>query len=139
MSGRSHKAVSELKRSQIAEKTGVHLETVRYYETIGLLPDPPRGAGGQRLYGDAHVKRLSFIRRSRELGFTLDEIRALLVLVDGHSFTCREVKAMAVHHIGDIREKIADLRRMERLLKDMAAKCDEGDVPECAIVDALSL
>lgn len=135
---RSHNAVSELKRSQIAERTGVHLETVRYYETIGLLPEPPRGVGGQRLYGDDHVKRLTFIRRSRELGFTLDEIRALLRLVDGRDFTCREVKAVTIAHIGDIRRKVSDLRRMERILKNMAATCDEGDVPECAILEALS-
>jgi MerR family mercuric resistance operon transcriptional regulator len=133
-----HKAVKTLRRGDVAALTGLHLETVRYYETAGLLPAPPRGEGGQRLYGPAEVKRLSFIRRCRELGFTLDEIRALLQLVDGRNFTCDEIKAMTLAHVGEIHKKIADLRRMERILKDMAAKCDRGAVPECPIVDALS-
>ena len=88
--------------------------------------------------GITRLKRLAFIRRSRELGFSLDEIRALLRLVDGGDYSCGEVQEMTLAHIADIRRKIADLRRMERVLKDMAAKCDGGDVPECPIVDALS-
>ncbi len=122
----------------ISKHTGVNIETIRYYERIGIMPKPPRTAGGQRIYETAHLKRLAFIRRSRELGFSLDEIRALLRLVDGGDYSCGEVQEMTLAHIADIRRKIADLRRMERVLKDMAAKCDGGDVPECPIVDALS-
>jgi MerR family mercuric resistance operon transcriptional regulator len=122
----------------LSKHTGVNIETIRYYERIGIMPRPPRTAGGQRIYDSSHFKRLAFIRRSRELGFSLDEIRALLRLVDGGDYTCGEVREMTLAHIADIRRKIGDLRRMEVVLKDMAAKCDGGDVPECPILDALS-
>ena len=122
----------------LSERTGVNIETIRYYERIGIMPEPPRTAGRQRVYDTGHLERLFFIRRSRELGFSLDEIRALLQLVDGGDFTCDEVHELTMTHIDNIRCKIADLRRMERVLKDMAAKCDGGDVPECPILDALS-
>ena len=122
----------------LSTRTGVNIETIRYYERIGVMPKPPRTVGGQRVYDAGHLKRLTFIRRSRELGFSLDEVRALLGLVDGGNYTCGEVHEMTLGHIADIRRKIADLRRMEGVLKDMAAKCDGGDVPECPILDALS-
>jgi MerR family mercuric resistance operon transcriptional regulator len=102
------------------------------------MPRPPRTAGGQRVYAAGHLKRLAFVRRSRQLGFALEEIRALLGLVDGGDYTCGEVHEMTLAHIADIRRKIADLRRMERVLRDMAARCDGGDIPECPILDALS-
>lgn len=123
----------------LSTHTGVNVDTIRYYERIGIMPAPPRSEGGQRIYDIEHLKRLAFIRRSRELGFSLDEIRELLRLVDGGDYTCGEVQEMTLAHIADIRRKIADLRRMERVLKDMAAKCDGGDVPECPILDALSV
>jgi MerR family transcriptional regulator, mercuric resistance operon regulatory protein len=110
---------------------------VRFYEKRGLLQVPPRTAGGHRDYASEHLKRLTFIRRSRELGFTLEEIRGLLGLVDGGDWTCAEVKAMTLEHLADVRRKIADLRKLAQILKDMAAQCDGGAVPECPIVDAL--
>ncbi|HEX9808792.1 MAG TPA: helix-turn-helix domain-containing protein [Alphaproteobacteria bacterium] len=122
----------------LSTRTGVNIETIRYYERIGLMPAPPRTEGGQRVYDAGHLKRLAFIRRSRELGFSLDDIRALLRLVDGGDYTCGEVHQMTLAHISDIRRKIADLRRMERVLKEMAAKCEGGDVPDCPILEALS-
>lgn len=122
----------------LSRRTGVNIETIRYYERIGIMPEPPRSTGGQRIYETSHRRRLTFVRRSRELGFSLDEIRALLGLVDGGAYTCGEVHEMTLAHIADIRRKIADLRRMEQVLKDMAAKCEGGDVPECPILDALS-
>ena len=117
---------------------GVNIETIRYYERIGIMPNPPRTAGGQRVYGESHMKRLTFVRRGRELGFSLDDIRALLGLVDGGEFTCGEVKDLTVAHIADIRNTVADLRRMEKVLKEIASKCDGGDVPDCPILEALS-
>jgi MerR family transcriptional regulator, mercuric resistance operon regulatory protein len=120
----------------LSRRTGVHIETVRYYEKIGLLPPPPRTEGGHRLYSDDQLKRMTFIRRSRELGFTLDEIRNLLGLVEG-GYTCGEVRNAALTHLKDIRRKIADLRRMERTLAETAARCEGGDAPECPIMDAL--
>ncbi|MBI1986015.1 MAG: helix-turn-helix domain-containing protein [Rhodospirillales bacterium] len=122
----------------LSKRTGVNIETIRYYERIGMVPKPPRSEGGHRVYDQNHLKRLAFVRRTRELGFSLEEIRALLELVDGGDYTCAEVKAMTLAHADVIRQKIADLRRMERVLKGMAAQCDGGDVPECPIVDALS-
>lgn len=127
----------ELTIGTLSEGTGVHIETIRYYERIGMLPAPPRSQGGHRLYGSEHRKRLAFIRRSRELGFTLDEIRNLLGLVEG-GYTCGEVRDAALTHLKDIRHKIADLRRMERTLADTAAHCEGGTTPDCPIINVLS-
>ena len=126
-----------MRRGELAQRSGCNIETVRFYEKRGLLPAPPRTAGGHRDYALEHLRRLTFIRRSRELGFTLEEIRGLLGLVDGGDWTCAEVRAMTLDHLGDIRGKIADLRRLAVILEDMAAQCDGGAVPECPIVDAL--
>ena len=96
-----------------------------------------RSDGGHRLYGEDHVKRLGFIRRSRELGFTLDEIRTLLGLVDGRRYTCAQVKRITVAHLDEVHRKVADLRKIERVLRNMAAQCDGGAVPTCPVIDAL--
>ncbi len=126
-----------LTRGAVAARTGCNIETIRYYERIGLLPEPPRTEGGHRIYGEDLVKRLIFIRRSRELGFTLEEVRGLLRLVDGGAYTCAEVKAVTLDHLGTVRAKIADLRTIEKVLKDMVSQCEGDAVPECPIVDAL--
>ncbi len=101
------------------------------------MPKPSRSPGGHRLYEDDHLRRLTFIRRSRELGFTLEEVRGLLRLVDGGSDTCAEVKTLTLDHAAEVRRKVADLRKLERVLEAMAAECDGGEVPECPIIDAL--
>ena len=121
----------------LSEKTGCNIETIRYYERIDIMPKPPRTAGGHRVYREEHLKRLTFIRRSRELGFTLEDVRNLLLLVDGDDFTCDEVKTMTMEHADDVHRKIADLKKLERVLKDMVAQCDRGDVPDCPVIDAL--
>lgn len=121
----------------LSRATGVNVETIRYYERIGLLAPPPRTAGGHRLYPDAQLRRLAFIRRSRELGFSLDEIRNLLGLVDG-GYSCGQVQEAALTHLGSIRRKIADLRRMERSLAETVDRCRGGADSECPIIDALS-
>lgn len=121
----------------LSAETGVNIETIRYYERIGIMPPPPRTQGGQRVYGDDHLKRLTFIRRSRELGFSLDEIRALLGLAGGHAFTCAEVRDMAHAHVAGIRQKVRDLKRLELVLTDLAARCHGRKVPECPILNAL--
>lgn len=125
-------------RGELASRTGCHLETVRYYEQIGLLPAPPRAANGHRMYADADERRLRFILRGRALGFSIDELRTLLSLVDRRAVTCGEVRRTALDHLKDVRKKIADLRRMERTLAATAARCPGSDVPECPIIDALS-
>jgi len=121
----------------LSERSGVNIETIRYYERIGVMPSPARSAAGYRIYGPEHARRLHFIRRGRELGFSLDELRALLQLVDGHSYTCAQVHALTTRHLKDIRQKIADLRRLERVMSDMAAQCSGDQVPACPIIDAL--
>ena len=121
----------------LSKQSGVNVETVRYYEKIGVMPTAARSASGYRVYSSHHVRRLHFVRRGRELGFSLDELRNLLRLVDGHTFTCAEVHALTVEHLRDIRQKIVDLRRLERVMSDMAAKCKGDQVPECPIIDAL--
>ncbi len=121
----------------LSEQTGVNIETIRYYEREGLLPHPPRTAGGHRSFSEDHLKRLTFIRRSRELGFSLAEIRVLLALVDGGSYTCGEVKALTLEHAESVRSKISDLRRIKRILLDISSRCEGGAVPECPIIDAL--
>ncbi len=121
----------------LSEQTGVNIETIRYYEREGLLPHPPRTAGGHRSFSEDHLKRLTFIRRSRELGFSLAEIRVLLALVDGGSYTCGEIKALTLEHAESVRSKISDLRRIKRILLDISSRCEGGAVPECPIIDAL--
>jgi MerR family mercuric resistance operon transcriptional regulator len=121
----------------LSRRTRVNIETIRFYERIGILPKPPRSAGGHRIYGQDELMRLGFVRRSRELGFSLDEVRGLLRLVDGGCWTCAEVKAITLNHLADVRGKIADLRRLERTLADVAGKCRGGKVPECPVIEAL--
>ncbi len=121
----------------VSRRTGVNIETIRFYERVGMLPKPPRSAGGHRIYGHEQVMRLGFVRRSRELGFSLDEIRGLLHLVDGGRYGCAEVKAITLDHLADVRRKIADLRRLERTLADVAGKCRGGKVPDCPVIEAL--
>lgn len=125
-------------RGWLSRKTDCNIETIRYYEKADLMPPPHRSEGGHRLYGPPDVRRLMFIRRCRELGFSLEEIRSLLKLVDGGEYSCGEVRDMTLAHADDIHKKIKDLRRMERILKNMAAECDGGDVPHCPILDVLS-
>lgn len=127
----------QLSRGALASFSGVNGETVRYYERIGLMPDPGRSSGGHRVYEQEHVKRLSFIRRTRELGFTLKEVRDLLALVDGGDYTCAEVRDRTLAHLDDVAAKIRDLQKMQRTLKSISSKCDGGLVPDCPFVDAL--
>lgn len=121
----------------LSRQSGVNIETIRYYERIGVMPKPRRSAGGYRMYGPDHLKRLTFVRRGRELGFSLDELRELLRLVDGHAYTCAQVHDLVVEHLAEIRRKIADLRRLQRVMNEMAGACSGDRVPECPIIDAL--
>lgn len=121
----------------LASESGVNIETIRYYEKIGVMPKPARSTGGYRLYTAEHLNRLIFVRRGRELGFTLDELRELLRLVDGHSYTCAEVRTLTLDHVADIRRKIADLKRLERVMTDISSRCSGRRIPDCPIIDAL--
>lgn len=123
------------KRADVARLTGCNLETVRYYEKIGLLPPPPRGANDYRLYDHTHIKRLRFILRGRALGFSIDELRGLLGLVSSGTQTCAEVRSRTALHLVDVRAKIADLVRIETILSRTIAACTGDTAPECAILD----
>jgi len=127
-----------LKRAELANRAGCNIETIRYYEKIGMLPDPPRTASGYRLYNEGHLARLRFILRARELGFPIEEIRGLLGLVDGGTQTCGEVKARTERHLADVRTRIADLRRIERVLAQTAKQCSGDEVPDCPVLEALA-
>ena len=131
------KAMDSFLIGNLSKQSGVNIETIRYYEKIGVMPAPGRSAGGFRIYEPDHLKRLSFVRRGRLLGFSLDEIRSLLRLVDGHGHTCAEVHSLMLSHLAEIRRKIRDLRRLQRAMAEMAARCSGESVPECPIVDAL--
>lgn len=121
---------------ELSRRTGCNIETIRYYERIGLLPTPSR-RGRFRSYAREDVARLSFVRRARELGFTLDEVRALLGLANGGESRCADVRDLAASHLKDVRERIADLERMERVLADSVRACDAGLEPGCPLLDAL--
>lgn len=122
---------------KVAARTGCNIETIRFYEKEGLLPPPGRTEGGHRLYTTEMVGRLVFVRRCRELGFSMAEIRQLLSLVDGDQVSCERVKDIADQHLLDIRSKIADLRKMERTLRDLSSQCSGDDVPQCPIIEVL--
>ncbi len=126
-----------LSRGLLSKKTGVNGETIRYYEKIGLMPEPLRSASGYRVYDHSHLKRLSFIKRCRELGFTLKEIAALLGLVDGGSYSCAEIRDHTKSHLQDIDNKIRDLQKMQQTLRNMVSECEGGLVPECPIIESL--
>jgi MerR family mercuric resistance operon transcriptional regulator len=110
-------AKTEFPIGALSSESDVNIETIRYYEKIGVMPKPARSRGGYRLYTADHLKRLTFIRRGRELGFSLGELRDLLRLVDGHKYTCAEVRTLTLGHVSDIRRKIADLKRLERVMR----------------------
>jgi len=123
---------------KLAARTGANIETIRYYERAGLLPPPPRTEGRHRLYDQGHVERLIFIRRSRELGFSLGDIRVLLGLAHGSNVACAETKEVTLRHLTDVRGKIASLKKLERALTSMTDACQPGSQSACPIIDALS-
>lgn len=124
---------------ELSKRSGVNIETIRYYERAKMLAPPPRTASGRRVYEPTDLRILVFIRRSRELGFSLDQIRTLLRLGGPEKATCREVREIATHHLGDIRAKIDDLKKLERLLSKTVARCTGKIAPECPVLDVLDV
>jgi MerR family mercuric resistance operon transcriptional regulator len=131
------KSSATYSRGQLATLTNVKGETIRYYETSGLLGTPARSQGGHRIYSEEHVRQLIFIRRCRELGFTLNEIQGLLSLASSADKTCEQVRHATADHLSDVQKKIKDLRKMERTLKELISQCETNATPECPIIDAL--
>jgi MerR family mercuric resistance operon transcriptional regulator len=123
----------------LSHRTGCNVETIRYYERIGLLPPPRRSASRYRRYDADDVRRLAFVRRARQLGFTLDEVRALLRLAGAGEGACADAQALAATHLKDVRAKIADLRAMQRVLASVIRECDAGEHAGCPLIDALSV
>ncbi len=121
---------------ELSRQTGSNIETIRYYERIGLLPTPAR-QGRYRSYGTTDVSRLRFVRRARELGFTLDEVRMLLALAKGGDTSCDAVRALATKHLSDVKRRIIDLRKMERALVEAVRSCEAGDDNGCPLIDSL--
>lgn len=124
---------------QLAKKSGCKVETVHYYEKIGLMPEPPRTEGGHRVYSLTLVKRLNFIRRSRELGFKIEQIRELLTFIDEPNHYCGEIRAIAMQQSRIVQEKIMDLKRLQTALNEMVTNCkgNQYSIDDCPIVDAL--
>ena len=122
----------------LAKATTTKVETIRYYERIGLLPAPDRTAGNYRAYSEAELGRLSFIRRARDLGFPLDQVRALLELADRRDQPCETVDELARAHLVEVERKIADLQALGRELSEMISNCGHGTIGECRIIEALA-
>ena len=123
---------------KLADRTGVKIETIRYYEREKLLSPASRSQGRHRLHDDEQVRRLSFIRRSRELGFSLDDIRALLEIAERRYPGCSETKTLTLRHLGNIRGKIASLKKLERALNGLTEACQPGKQRSCPIIEILS-
>ena len=129
-----------LTRGKLAQMTGCNGETIRYYEGIGLLEPPKRADNGYRVYTSAHVERLGFIRRAKELGFTIDAIRILLGISDNAAgYTRAEIKQLTEGHIADITQKIRDLEDLRKTLTEIVGQCDGAreSADECPIVRSI--
>lgn len=129
--------MSRLTIGALAAAAGVKLETIRFYERVGVMPKPDRTEGGHRSYTLEHRKRLTFVRRARELGFSLDDVRTLLDLSQPQSLSCAEAKSVAATHLGKVRAKIADLVRLEGVLADTVSRCDAHADPSCPLIEML--
>lgn len=127
----------EMPIGALAEAAGVNVETIRYYQRRGLVEEPDKPLGGHRRYSALAVKRVVFIKRAQQLGFTLEEVKALLRLEDGQS--CGETRTLAEHKLAVIEKRLADLNRMRRLLKSLVSECSAGKRPRsCPIIATLS-
>ena len=129
--------LGRITRGELARRTGVNIETIRYFENIGVLATPDRTEGGHRVYDEEHVRTLGFVRRARNLGFTPQEVRAILALGGPGKACCAEVRTIAEHHLEQVRAKLADLVELERLLTATVEHCSGKPAPECAVMDLI--
>lgn len=124
---------------QLADRSGVNLETIRYYERTGLLPPPPRSAAGYRLYRPDHLQRLVFLRRSRQLGFSIKEVQDLLSLAGQPNRVCKDVTRLAARHLTSVTEKITELQRLQGALEKLVCACPgKARIADCGILEALA-
>ena len=113
-----------LTRGKLAAQTGCNIETIRYYEKVGIIPNPERTPAGYRVYDEEHIKRLQFILRAKELGFSAERIRELLNLSDEAAHTRAEVKSLTEQHIREVSHKIRDLKKLKKRLDEISSHCD---------------
>ncbi|MDP2411555.1 MAG: helix-turn-helix domain-containing protein [Pseudolabrys sp.] len=132
MSGRT------LTIGHLARQTGTKVETIRFYEKSGLLPEPSRTEGNYRAYRPEHLNRLSFIRRARDLGFSLEQVRSLLTLSDDRTQPCTAIDAIANEHRTAVERKIRDLQALKAELDRVINQCGHGIVADCKIIETLS-
>ena len=130
-------SIRALSIGDLSKRASVPVETIRYYERIGLVPAPDRTAGGHRAYDETALKRLCFVKRSRGLGFSLEDIRALSALALSDKRTCGDVRALAQTHLDTLRRKRVELQRLERQLVKVLERCVDPEGSECAIIDVL--
>lgn len=131
-------AAETLSIGDLSRSTGTKVETIRYYERTGLLPAPPRTGGNYRAYGQQHLGRLSFIRRARDLGFSIEQVKALLGLADQRDQSCLAVDGIAREHLAEVERKLVDLSALQRELTALLGQCQHGTVAECRIIEALA-
>ena len=131
--------MQKLTIGKLADGAGINLETVRYYERIGLMPEPGRTRGGHRAYADFHIRRLAFIRRARELGFSVNDVRAFLKLAEPDRASCGEVEKLAAVHLQAVRAKLGDLTRLEKLLVNMVTQCRNNRSRSCPVITMLEM
>ena len=122
----------------LAKATATKVETIRYYEQAGLLPIPTRTEGNYRLYTPEHLNRLSFIRRARDLGFSIEQVKALLGLSDQKDRPCEAVDIIAREHLAEVDRKLRDLKALRKELDRLIRQCGCGTIAECRIIEALS-
>jgi len=124
---------------EMAKETGCKVETIHYYEKIKVMPEPPRTQGGHRIYSLSDVKRMNFVRKCRNLGFSLDQVRELLRFIDEPNHYCGEVKAMAMVQFRNVQGKIDELKELQNALNTMIVQCKGGSytIDDCPIIDAL--
>lgn len=124
---------------QLASHTDCKVETVHYYEKVGLMPEPARSTGGHRIYNQLHLQRLAYIRRSRKLGFSIGKIRELLTFIDEPDHNCGEVKTMALQQCREIQQKIDDLQHLKQALNEMLKQCqtENNATDDCPIINTL--
>lgn len=126
-----------ISRGELARRTGVNIETIRYFERTGILPAPDRTDGGHRVYDDDDVRTLGFIRRARGLGFTPREVRTILDLGGPGGAHCADVQEIAMGHLQQVRAKIADLAEIERLLSTTIRQCSQEAAPDCPVMEMI--
>ena len=131
-----------LRIGAVAERAGTNAPTIRYYEEIGLLRPADRQAGGQRAYGEEDVRRLAFIRRCRDFGFSIEQVRSLVALVQDRERSCMDARDLAQEHLTAVRAKLSELQALERSIAGFIATCDVscagGPGPDCAILEDLA-